>query len=346
MFRLLSLLIVLIIRICRSRRDLMLENLVLRQQLCVLKQRYPQPRFAVSDKLLWVILRRLWPGWKKALIFVQPETVIRWHRAGFKLYWTWLSQHRTRVGRKSVSLELRDLIFRMVAENPTWGAPRVHGELKMLGFDISERTVLRWMRKAPRNPKPAKLWAAFLSNHQEAIAAMDFFTVPTLTFGVLYCFFVIAHDRRRILHCNVTKHPTSAWVTQQLREAFPYDTAPGYLIFDRGTQFNEEVIDAMKSFGIQPKRTSFRSPWQNGVAERWVGNCRRDLLDHLIVLNERHLKLLMNDYARYYHEDRTHLALAKGTPAGRSAASKSGVGGRVIAMPRLGGLHHRYDLAA
>jgi transposase InsO family protein len=174
---------------------------------------------------------------------------------------------------------------------------------------------------------------------------MDFFTVPTLAFGVLYCFFVIAHDWRRILHWNVTQHPTSAWVIQQLREAFPYDSAPGYLIFDRSTQFNEEVIDTVKTFGIQPKRTSFRSPWQNGVAERWVGNCRRDLLDHVIVLNERHLKRLMNGYVHYYHEDRTHLALAKETPAGREV-SKPGSGTRIIAMPRLGGLHHRYDLAA
>jgi len=145
---------------------------------------------------------------------------------------------------------------------------------------------------------------------------MDFFTVPTLTFGVLYCFFVIAHGRRRILHCNVTKHPTSAWVAQQLRETFPYDSAPGYLIFDRSASFNEEVIDTMKSVGIKPKRTSFRSPWQNGVAERWVGNCRRDLLDHVVVLNERHLKRLMSEYVRYYHDDRTHLALAKGTLSG------------------------------
>jgi transposase InsO family protein len=191
-----------------------------------------------------------------------------------------------------VSRELRELILRMVAENPTWGAPRIHGELKMLGFDISERSVLRWMRKAPRNPEPAKRWAAFLSNHREAIAAMDFFTVPTLTFGVLYCFFVIAHDRRRILHCNVTKQPSSAWVVQQLREAFPYDSAPRYWIFDLGTQFNEEVIDTIKSFGIRPKRTSFRSPWQNGVAERWVGNCRRDLIDHVIV-RERYVNRIL-----------------------------------------------------
>jgi transposase InsO family protein len=241
---------------------------------------------------------------------------------------------------------LRELIFRMVAENPTWGAPRIHGELKMLGFDISERTVLRWMRKAPRGLERAMRWTAFLSNHREAIAAMDFFTVPTLTFGVLYCFFVIAHDRQRILHCNVTKHPTSAWVIQQLREAFPYDSAPSYLIFDRGSSFNAEMMDAVKSVGIQPKRTSFRSPWQNGVAERWVGNCRRDLLDHAIVLNERHLKRLMSEYVQYYHEDRTHLALAKRTPTGREAASNSEVGSKIIAMPRLGGLHHRYDLAA
>lgn len=203
-----------------------------------------------------------------------------------------------------------------------------------------------WMRRAPRSPEPAKRWAVFLSNHREAIAAMDFFTVPTLTFGVLYCFFVIAHDRRRILHCNVTRHPTSAWVVQQLCEAFPYDSAPKFLIFDRGANFNGEVIVTVKSFGVQPKRTSFRSPWQNGVAERWVGNCRRDLLDNVIVLNQWHLKRLMNEYVSYYHDDRTHLALEKRTPAGREAAKNHDAGYGIIATPRLGGLHHRYDLAA
>ncbi len=292
------------------------------------------------------MLRRLWCGWKRALILVQPETVVRWHRAGFKVYWTWLSRHRTGAGRKCVSRELRELILRMVAENPTWGAPRIHGELKMLGLEISERTVLRWMRKAPRNPEPAKRWAAFLKNHREAIAAMDFFTVPTLTFGVLCCFFVIAHDRRCIVHCSVTRHPGSAWVIQQLREAFPFDSAPKYLILDRGAHFNEEVVSRVKIFGIQPKRTSLRSPWQNGLAERWVGNCRRDLLNHVIVVNERLLKRLMSEYVRYYHEDRTHLALAKGTPAGRTSRKNPGGVGRVVSMPRLGGLHHRYDLAA
>jgi putative transposase len=330
----------------RSRRYLLLEVLAVRQQLAVLTARHPQPRFPAPDKLFWVILRRLWPDWKHALVLVQPETVVGWHRAGFRLYWKWLSRHRSPAGRKYVTQELRNLIFRMVAENPTWGAPRIHGELRMLGFDISERTVLRWMRKAPRNPEPAQRWAAFLSNHREAIAAMDFFTVPTLTFGMLYCFFVISHDRRRILHCNVTRHPTSAWVVQQLREAFPFDSAPKYLIFDRGSQFNEEVVSTIKSFGITPKRTSFRSPWQNGIAERWVGNCRRDLLDHVIVLNERHLKRLMSEYVHYYHNDRTHLALEKATPTGRPAAIGTDRSCKVVSMPRLGGLHHRYDLAA
>jgi transposase InsO family protein len=346
MLRLLRLLLALSTQSLRSRSDLLLENLALRQQLAVLKKRHPQPRLAPADRLFWVVLRRLWPGWKRVLVLVQPETVVHWHRAGFKLYWTWLSRHRKCAGRKCVGKELRELIFHMVAENHTWGAPRIHGELKMLGFVVSERTVLRWMRKAPKYPEPAKRWAEFLNNHREAIAAMDFFTVPALTFGVLYCFFVIAHDRRRILHCNVTQHPTSAWVCQQLRETFPYDSAPDYLIFDRGSQFNLEVIATVKRFGIEPNRTSFRSPWQNGVAERWVGTCRRDLLDHVIVLNERHLKRLMKEYVHYYHDDRTHLALAKGTPEGREVKKDPGGNRRVISMPRLGGLHHRYDLAA
>lgn len=175
---------------------------------------------------------------------------------------------------------------------------------------------------------------------------MDFFTVPTLAFGILYCFFVIGHDRRRILHFNATQHPTSAWVVQQLREAFPYDSAPRYLIFDRGANFSQEVMDTIKSFGMEPKRTSFQSPWQNGVAERFVGSCRRDLLNDVIVLNERHLRRLMTEFVRYYHDDRTHMGLDKQTPAGREAGMGESTSRNVICMPRLGGLHHRYDLAA
>src|SRR5487761_478316 len=271
MFNLLLLCLGALFRLFRSRRDLVFENFVLRQQLAVLKRRRLRPSLSIFDKLFWIAVRRFWSQWKQSLIVVTPETVIRWHRAGFQMYGRLISKVRRPVGRTQTPKEVRELIFRMVRENPTWGAPRIHGELLMLGFDVSERTISRWMRRAPRDPEPAKRWLAFLRSHREAIAAMDFFTVPTITFGVLYCFFVIAHDRRRILHFNVTRHPTSAWVVQQLREAFPYDSAPGYLIFDRGTQFNGEVIDAVKSFGIEPKRTAFRSPWQNGIAERFVG---------------------------------------------------------------------------
>jgi putative transposase len=259
------------------------------------------------------------------------------------MYWRLISRVRRQVGRKQTPREVRELIFRMVAENPTWGAPRIHGELLMLGFDLSERTISRWMKQAPKDPDRAKHWLAFLRNHREAIAAMDFFTVPTITFGVLYCFFVISHDRRRILHINVTRHPRNAWIIQQLREAFPFEASHKYLIFDRDQKFGFEVIAAVKATRIIPKRTSFRSPWQNGIAERWVGSCRRDLLDHMVALNERHLKRLLSEYVRYHHEDRTHLGLEKGTPEGRIRSVASG---RIVSQERIGGLHHRYDRAA
>jgi transposase InsO family protein len=231
----------------------------------------------------------------------------------------------------------------MVAENPTWGASRIHGELRILGFDVSERTISRWVKRASRGPQPAKQWLTFLRNHREAIAAMDFFTVPTVTFGVLYGFFVIAHDRRRILHFNVTRHPTSLWVVQQLHEAFPFASAPRFLIFDRDGKYGLEVPAAVRSLKMSPIRTSFESPWQNGVAERWVESCRRDLLDHIIAVNKRHLKRLLSEYVRYYHEDRTHLGLGKETPGRRTRAMTSC---RVFSHERLGGLHHRYDRAA
>jgi putative transposase len=345
MSRLLTLLIAWATGVLRSRHDLLMENLALRQQLMMLTQKYSRSRLAATDRLFWVLLRRLWSGWRRALLIVQPETVVRWHRAGFKLYWKWLSRKHAVVGRKPTSKELRELIFRMVAENRTWGAPRIHGELKMLGFEISERTVLRWMRKAPRDPEPARRWAAFLSNHREAIAAMDFFTVPTISFGVLYCFFVISHNRRRILHCNVTRHPTSAWVSQQLREAFPYDSAPKFLILDREQTFHGEVLETAESLGVTPVRIAVRSPWQNGIAERFVASCRRDLLDHVVVLNKHHLKRLINEYISYYHDDRTHLGLGKETPTDRKALNAR-TRGTVISIARLGGLHHRYDFAA
>jgi putative transposase len=343
MFRTVLLWFGILARLFRNRREIVLENLVLRQQLVVLKRRHPRPKLKMVDKLFWLGVRRFWSGWKESLIVVTPDTVVRWHRAGFRLYWRLISKVRHGAGRKRLSKEIRELIFRMVAENPTWGAPRIHGELLMLGFDVSERTVSRWMKRAPRNPEPGRRWLAFLRNHQEAIAAMDFFAVPTLTFGVLYCFFVISHDRRQILHVNVTAHPTSRWIVQQLRQAFPFDAAPRFLIFDRDAKYGINVPAAVRSLGITPLRTSFESPWQNGVAERWVESCRRDLLDHVIAINEKHLKRLLGEYVRYYHEDRTHLGLGKETPAGRTP---SALCGRILSYPRLGGLHHRYERAA
>ncbi len=238
------------------------------------------------------------------------------------------------------------MIFRMVAENPTWGAPRIHGELLKLGFDVSERSVSRWIRRAPRDPHPVKRWLTFLRNHREAIAAVDFFTVPTLTFGVLYCFFVIGHDRRKILHFNVTRNPDALWIVQQLREAWAYKQPHRFLLFDRDAKFGADVVSAVRHMGSEPMRTAFRSPWQNGVAERWVGSCRRDLLDHVILLNERHLKRLMSAYLHYYHEDRAHLGLAKDTPAGRPTEICSPRESKIQSSPRLGGLHYRYAVAA
>ena len=196
-----------------AREDLILENLALRQQLLALHAQRPRRRLNHSHKLFWVVLRRLWARWKEPLILVTPRTVVGWHRAGFRLYWKWLSRARSRGGRKPVSKEIRALIFRMVAENPTWGAPRIHGELIKLGYALSEPTVSRWVRRAPRPVDPRKRWLTFLRNHREAIAAMDFFTVPTLTFGILYCSFFISHDRRRVLHHNVTRNPNALWVS-------------------------------------------------------------------------------------------------------------------------------------
>jgi putative transposase len=327
----------------RSRGELVLENLALRNQLAVLKRRHPRPRLAFVDRLFWVAVSRFWAGWKKVFIVVTPEIVVRWHRAGFRLYWKLISRVSRPVGRRRISKEVRELIFNIVSENSIWSAPRIHGELLMLGFDVSERTTSRWMKRAPRDPEPAKRWFAFLRNYQEVIAAMDFFTVPTITFGVLYCFFVVSHGRRRIVHFNVTKHPTSLWIVQQLREAFPYGSAPRFLIFDRDGKYGLEVPGPVRALKISRVRTSFESPWQNGIAERWVESCRRDVLDHVIAGNEDHLKRLLSEYVWYYHEDRTHLGLGTGTPAERT---RSVVPGRVLSHGRLGGLHHRYNRAA
>jgi transposase InsO family protein len=230
----------------------------------------------------------------------------------------------------------------MVKENPTWGAPRIHGELLKLGFHVSERTVSHYIHRMSPSDQKRKLWIAFLRNHREVITAMDFFTVPTLTFRVLYCFFIIEHGRRKILHFNVTEHPTSAWIVQQLRDAFPESCAYRYAIFDRDSKFGTDVIDLLESSGVKPKRTSPLSPWQNGIAERWIGSCRRELLDHVIALNEYHLRRLIRDYISYYQADRIHDSLEKDSPEKRGVSHKPDQSARLISFPRVGGLHHRY----
>jgi putative transposase len=231
-----------------SRKDLILENLALRQQLLSLHAKRPRRRSSAMHKLFWVLLRRLWSGWRMPLILVTPRTVVEWHRAGFRLYWKWLSRGKQVRGRKPVSKEVRALIFRMAAENPTWGAPRIHGELLKLGFNLSEPTVSRWLRRSPKNPDVGQR-LTFLRNHREAIAAMDFFTVPTITFGVLYCFFVIGHDRRRILQCNVTRNPNALWIVQQMREAWPYAPMHQFLLFDHDAKFGSDVVSAVRELG-------------------------------------------------------------------------------------------------
>lgn len=330
-----------------GRHTLGLEMAALRQQLVVFKRKQPRPQVRDLDRLFWVALRRLWPRWANALIIVKPETVVSWHRTGFRLCWR-LRSRAERRGRPKMSAEIRDLIRRMKSENPSWGAPRIHGELLRLGYQISEPTVSRYLQGLKRRPDSAKAkrWQAFLANHREVIAAFDFFTVPTVSFRVLYCFFVIEHHRRRILHFNTTAHPSRDWIVQQLREALPLPCPYRYVIFDRDTKFGVEVHTFLKASGIQMVRTSVRSPWQNGIAERWVGSIRREMLDHIIPLNERHLMRLSREYIRYYHDDRTHMGLNKQTPGDRLVESRRDASSEVKAEPRIGGLHHRYTWSA
>jgi putative transposase len=268
----------------RNRSDTALQVLALRQQVAVLKRKRQRSKLNRVDRLFWTALRHCWSRWTEVLVIVKPETVIGWRRAGFRLYWRWRS--RPRGGRPKVNGEIRAPIQRLAQENPDWGTPRIHGELQKLGFVVAERSVARYLRRIRRRGDPARRWVTFLQNHREVIAAFDFFTVPTITFQLLYCFFVIEHRRRRILHFNVTGHPTAEWVVQQLREAFPEAGPYRYAIFDRDSTFNNEVVTFLKATGLEPKRTSVQAPWQNGIAERWVGSRRREILDHVIALNE------------------------------------------------------------
>lgn len=234
------------------------------------------------------------------------------------------------------------MIRQMAEENAGWGAPKIHGELLKLGLVVCERTVARYLRRIRRRGNPTQSWLAFLENHREVIVAFDFFTVPSVTFRLLYGFFVIEHGRRKILHFNVTRHPTAEWVVQQLREAFPEAGPYRYAIFDRDSKYDADVITFLKATGLQAKQTSVQAPWQNGVAERWVGSCRREILDHVIPLNEEHLRRLLREFVNYYHQDRVHDSLGKDTPNRRPVEQKPAKNATVDSMPRLGGLRHRY----
>jgi putative transposase len=323
----------------RTRSDTALEVLALRQQVAVLKRKRPRPKLNSWDRLFWTILRQCWSRWTDVLVLVKPDTVVGWHRAGFRLYWRWRS--RPLGGRPKITEEIRVLIRRLAQENKDWGAPKIHGELQKLGFVVSERSVARYLRRMQRRGDPARNWLTFLQNHREVIAAFDFFTVPTVTFQLLYCFFVIEHGRRRILHFNVTEHPTAEWVVQQLRAAFPEAGPYRYTIFDRDSTFTEEVVTFLEATGLEAKRTSVQAPWQNGVAERWIGSARRDCFDHVIALNEAHVRRLGREFLAYYHEDRTHLGLDKDTPSERPIEPKPDTG-ELQSVARVGGLHHRY----
>jgi len=270
-----------------SRSDTALKVLALRRQLAVRKRKRPRPPVRPIDRLFWTTLRRCWARWMDVLVIVQPATVVGWHRAGFRRYWRWRSRHRQ--GRPTITGEVRDLIRRIADENPDRGAPKIHGEMQKLGLLVSERTVARYLRRIRRRGDAGKRWLTFLQNHREVILALDFFTVPTLSFRVLYGFFVIEHGRRRILHCNVTSCPSAEWVIQQLREALPEAGSYRYVILDRDRKLAADVITFLRATGLKPKRTSVQSPWQNGTAERWIGSCRREILDHVIALNEPHL---------------------------------------------------------
>jgi transposase InsO family protein len=325
----------------RSQGELAAENLALRQQLAVLKERRKRPRLRKRDRIFWVWLSRLWTGWRSALLIVQPDTVVAWHRQGWKLYWRWKSL-TGKVGRPRIDAEIRKLIRRMCRQNPSWGAPRIHSELQLLGYDVSETTVDKYMVRH-RKP-PSQTWRTFLDNHVRDIVAVDFFTVPTATFRILFCFIVLRHHRRLVAHFNVTAHPTAEWTAQQIIEAFPEDQAPRFLIRDRDSIYGEFFRQRVKHMGIEEAVIAPRSPWQNPYVERLNGSIRRECLDHVIILNERHLRRILAAYFHYYHSSRAHLSLDRNSPIEREIEPPER--GRVVAIPKVGGLHHRYARAA
>ena len=337
----LKLLAMLVRNLLASRAALAAENLALRHQLGVLRRSVKRPRLRRSDRLFWVWLSRVWRSWRSCLIVVKPATAIRWHRECFRLYWHWKSRSN-KVGRRPLDVEVRQLIRRTCRENPTWGAPRIQSELALLGHDVAESSVAKYMVRG-RKP-PSQTWRTFLGNHVDCLASIDFFTVVTVTFRVPYVFVVLCHDRRGVAHFNVTEHPTAAWTAQQIVQAFPYDEAPRFLIRDRDGIYGEDVQRRIQNMGIEEVLIAPRSPWQTPYVERAIGSVRRECLNHVIVFSDDHLRRILESYLAYYHGARTHLSLDRNAPEPRRVESRPE--GRVVAIPHVGGLHHRYTRAA
>src|SRR5881397_773884 len=319
----------------RSKTSLEAEILALRHQLNVLRRASPQrPVFSNFDRMILVCLYRIAPRILDALTIVEPETVIRWHRAGFRSFWRWKS--RRRAGRPSVPPEIRRLIREMSLANPLWGAPRIHGELLKLGIDIGQTSVAKY--RARRKRPPSQGWRTFLLNHAEGIASIDLFVVPTISFRLLYGLLILRHDRRRILWVGVTTSPTAEWIARQVSEACGWEPVPDYLVRDRDCVYGEAFTRRIRAMGIRDKTTAPRSPWQNGYAERLIGSIRRECLDHVIVFGERHLRHVVLSYLKYHNEIRTHLSLEKDAPVSRAV----NLAGTILCRPVLGGLHHQY----
>ena len=330
----------------RPKAQLIAENLCLRQQLVVLKRRQKRPSLRDRDRRFWVLASRCLPGWRETLLIVQPDTVLRWHRKGWKAYWHWRSRRSKGGGRRRIPQELRDLIRRVARENPLWGQQRIQGELANLGFTVCSRTVAKYMRK-PWNGQPSPGWRQFLAQHAKEIWACDLFTVQTIWFRTLYVFFVIHHGTREIVHARVTAHPTAEWLAQQMAQACDvYRELPRYLIHDRdgcyGAAFNRRV----RSLSITQIRTPVRAPRANAIAERWVRTIRAECLDYSLVLGHQHLQQLIDEYAAYYNEWRPHRSLNQAAPCQQRRQPSPGAGGQIIAESILGGLHHVYRFAA
>ncbi len=319
----------------RSRARLEAENIVLRQQVIVLSRKSRSRVWLINiDRLILVWLYRLFPLILDAITVVKPETVIGWHRRGFRAYWCWKS--RRRGGRPRIDREIRDLIRRMNKENPLWGAPRIHSELLMLGIEVAQSTVARYMTK--RQGPPSQSWKTFLRNHAAGIASIDLFVVRTISFKLLYGLVILRHARRRLVSVSVTNNPTAEWIAGQVIDAFPWDEAPRHLIRDRDGAFGPAYTRRIRAMGIRDRPTAPRSPWQNGHIERLIGSIRRESLDHLVVFGEAHLRDVLKAYASYYNKVRPHLSLDKDAPDFRRMQKI----GRIAAIPILGGLHHKY----